>query len=40
MNFFVRAFTELETYMVAAERIKEYFDVETEVRTIICDVLL
>ena len=31
MNFFVRAFTELETYMVAAERIKEYFDVETEV---------
>ena len=33
MNFYVRSSTELETYMVAAERIKEYADVETEVGT-------
>ena len=31
MNFFVRSSTELETYMVATERIKEYSDLETEV---------
>ena len=30
MNQYVRSSTELETYMVAAERIKEYTEIETE----------